>query len=158
MDKGRPFLHQVYRIASKYAPLIKAVDLHTKSRKEVGALGEKVAAEYLRRHGFGLVETNYTRKTGEIDVIVRGPTGEETLHFVEVKTIVVDEFPDTGADRDEYSPSANLHESKVRKVARTGEWYVLEHEWEGDWQVDGCLVWLRKRDGLAHVQYLPQIV
>jgi putative endonuclease len=137
--------------------LIKAVDLHTKSRKEIGALGEKIAAEYLRRHGFSLVETNYTRKTGEIDVIVRGPSGEDTLHFVEVKAIVVNEFPSKEIGRDEYSPSANLHEAKVRKVARTGEWYVLEHDWEGEWQVDGCLVWLRKRDGMARVTYLPQI-
>ena len=35
---------------------------------------------------------------------------------------------------------------------------VAEKDWEGDWQVDGCLVWLRKRDGKALVRYLPQIV
>jgi len=46
----------------------------------------------------------------------------------------------------------------VRKVARTAEWYVMEKDWEGDWQVDGCLVWLRRRDGMARVRYLPQIV
>lgn len=134
------------------------MDLHNKSRNEVGALGEKVAVEYLRRHGLRLIETNYARKTGEIDVIVRGPNREECLHFVEVKTVMVDEFPKDEGGVDTYDPSANLHEAKVRKVARTGEWYVMEKEWEGHWQVDGCLVWLRRSDGMARVQYLPQIV
>ena len=130
------------------------MDLTDKSRKEVGALGERVAAEYLRRHGLELVEKNVVKKMGEIDLIVREG---DTLHFVEVKTIMCAEFPTEQAS-DEYDPSLNLHEAKVRKVARMGEWYVAEHEWEGEWQVDGVLVWLRGRDGMAQVRYLPQIV
>lgn len=140
---------------SKCKVLIKAVDISTKSRKEIGALGERVAAEYLRRHGFKLIDRNVARKTGELDLVVEK---EDTLHFVEVKTVVADELPATRGVGDEYDPSLNLHEAKVRKVARTGEWYVLEKHWEGEWQVDGCLVWLRRRDGLARVSYLPQIV
>ncbi|MHB1163282.1 MAG: YraN family protein [Minisyncoccota bacterium] len=131
------------------------MDISSKTRKEVGALGEKIAAEYLHRHGFSIRDRNIARKTGELDVVAEE---DDTLHFVEVKTILVDEFPDEERVRDEYDPSLNLHEAKVRKVARTGEWYVLEKQWEGEWQVDGCLVWLRRRDGLARVRYLPQIV
>lgn len=130
------------------------MDIHTLSRKEVGNLGEKVAADYLVRHGLEIVARNYTRKTGELDLVAKEG---ETLHFVEVKTLVVDHFP-SEEGRDEYDPSLNLHEAKLRRVARTGEWYVLEHNWEGDWQVDGVLVWLRRVDGRARVRYLPQLV
>jgi hypothetical protein len=52
----------------------------------------------------------------------------------------------------------NLHPWKLQKVARTAEWYCLEKHWEGEWQIDGCLVWLRRRDGRAHVRYLPQLL
>ena len=131
------------------------MDVSSKTRKEIGALGEKVAAEYLKRHGFSIVDHNVARKTGELDLIAKK---ENTLHFVEVKTILTDEFSNEKQTDDTYDPSLNLHEAKVRKVARTGEWYVLEKDWEGEWQVDGCLVWLRRRDGMAHVSYLPQIV
>ena len=131
------------------------MNLYTKSRKEVGAIGEKVAAEYLMRHGFSIRDRNIVKKTGELDIIAEK---ENTLHFVEVKTVLADEFPNEKNTRDDYDPSLNLHEAKVRKVARTGEWYVLEKKWEGEWQVDGCLVWLRRRDGMARVSYLPQIV
>lgn len=131
------------------------MDISTKSRREVGALGEKVAAEYLKRHGFRIRDRNVARKTGELDIVAeRG----DTLCFVEVKTMVVDEFPDESRVRDDYDPSLNLHEMKIRRVARTGEWYVLENDWEGEWQVDGILVWLRRRDGKCLVRYLPQIV
>ena len=131
------------------------MDVSSKTRKEVGNLGENIAAEYLRRHGFSIRDRNIARKTGELDVIAEK---DDTLYFVEVKTILVDEFPKEGQTSDEYDPSLNLHEAKIRKVARTGEWYVLEKHWEGEWQVDGCLVWLRRRDGMARVRYLPQIV
>lgn len=131
------------------------MDISSKTRKEVGNLGETVAAEYLRRHGFTICDRNIARKTGELDIIAKNGG---TLHFVEVKTNLVDALPTDGATRDAYDPSLNLHEAKIRRVARTGEWYVLEKSWEGEWQVDGCLVWLRKRDGMARVRYLPQIV
>ncbi|MCX6787033.1 MAG: YraN family protein [Candidatus Kaiserbacteria bacterium] len=131
------------------------MDVSSKTGKEVGNLGESIACEYLKRHGFKIRDRNIARKTGELDVIAEK---ENTLHFVEVKTILVDEFPRAEDAKDEYDPSLNLHEAKVRKVARTGEWYVLEKKWGGEWQVDGCLVWLRRRDGIARVSYLPQIV
>ncbi len=131
------------------------MDLSAKSKKEIGNLGESIACEYLKRHGFKIRDRNIARKTGELDVIAEQGN---TLHFVEVKTVLADEFPAKENVKDDYDPSLNLHEAKVRKVARTGEWYVLEKKWGGEWQVDGCLVWLRRRDGMARVSYLPQIV
>lgn len=131
------------------------MDLSRKTTKEVGNLGESVAAEYLRRYGFTIRDKNIVKKTGELDLVAQKG---DTLHFVEVKTVLAEEFPDEHGARDDYDPSLNLHESKIRKVARTGEWYVLESKWEGEWQVDGVLIWLRRRDGLARVRYLPQIV
>lgn len=132
------------------------MDISSFTSKKVGNLGESVACEYLKRHGFKIRDRNFVRKTGELDVIAEK---EDTLHFVEVKTILADDFPLAECKgEDAYDPSINLHQAKVRKVARTGEWYVLEKKWGGEWQVDGCLVWLRRRDGMARVNYLPQIV
>ncbi|MDO8593371.1 MAG: YraN family protein [bacterium] len=131
------------------------MDISSLTTKEVGNLGENVACEYLKRHGFTIRDRNYVKKTGELDIIAQI---EDTLHFVEVKTVLAHNFLSEKSSSDEYDPSLNLHEAKVRKVARTGEWYVLEKKWEGEWQVDGILVWLRRRDGMARVSYLPQIV
>jgi len=131
------------------------MDISSYTRKQVGKLGEDVACEYLQRHGFSIRDRNYVKKTGELDIIAEK---EDALHFVEVKTVLAHNFLSEKSFSDDYDPSLNLHEAKIRKVARTGEWYVLENDWEGEWQVDGILVWLRRRDGMARVSYLPQIV
>lgn len=131
------------------------MDASRLSRKELGDYGEKVTAMYLKRKGFRIVARNIARKTGEIDVLAQKG---KTLYFVEVKTNLVKAFPTASTSKDAYDPSANLHEAKIRRVARTSEWYVAEHNWEGDWQVDGCLVWVRAHDGAAKVSYFPQIL
>lgn len=118
-------------------------------------MGEKVAEEYLRRNGFTIVDRNVARKTGEIDLIAKKG---KALHFIEVKSILRLEFQDPDSVRDEYGPADNLHLYKIKKVVRTAEWYIAEQKWEGEWQVDAVLVWLRAHDGMARVEYLPQIV
>ena len=117
-------------------------------------LGESLTCVYLKRHGFEVLDRNVARKTGELDVVAKK---SETLHIVEVKTVVCAEFPSNTA-LDVYDPADNLHPYKLQKVVRTGEWYVANIDWEGEWQVDGVLVWLRERDGMARVRYLPQIL
>lgn len=109
----------------------------------------------MEQRGFRIIDRNVARKTGELDLI--GRKGE-ALHFVEVKSLVCREFPDPKEKGDSYDPSENLHPGKLRRVARTAEWYVAEKEWEGEWQIDGALVWLREHDGMARVVYLPHIV
>jgi Holliday junction resolvase-like predicted endonuclease len=79
-----------------------------------------------------------------------------TIHIVEVKTLLCTEFPNAGT-KDWYDPADNLSIYKLRKVTRTAEWYLAQKGWEGEWQVDGALVWLRARDGVARVRYLPQV-
>lgn len=131
------------------------MELSGRNKKDIGTLGEKAVAEYLRRNGFRIIDRNVSRKTGEIDIIAQK---DETLHFVEVKSILCKDFPKFKDNRDRYDPSVNLHALKIQKVARTAEWYMANNEWEGDSQIDGALVWLRERDGHAYVRYVPQIL
>ncbi|MES2225530.1 MAG: YraN family protein [Patescibacteria group bacterium] len=131
------------------------MELSNSSRKDIGNLGEQIAAEYLRRRGFTVVDRNIVRKTGELDVVARKG---DVLHVVEVKTVLCDSFPNDATSDDQYDPSVNLHAHKIQKVARTAEWYVASKDWKGEWQVDGILVWLRAHDGLARVRYFPQIL
>ncbi len=124
------------------------------STRDRGAYGENVAAEYLRRHGFEICGRNIARKTGEIDIIAKK---EDILHFVEVKSLRCTDFP-TAKNKDIYKPSDNLHPNKLRKVARTAEWLVAEEGWEGEWQIDAVLVWIRDGDNHSLVRFVPCIL
>ena len=51
-----------------------------------GALGERLAAQYLKERGYSVVSRNYRSAYGEIDLIC---TKEDMLVFAEVKTRAV---------------------------------------------------------------------
>ena len=52
-------------------------------RKETGDLGERLAAAFLQKRGYEIIETNYRCREGEIDIIARQ---DDILVFVEVRT------------------------------------------------------------------------
>jgi putative endonuclease len=50
---------------------------------EIGSYGERVAAAFLRRHGYRVLTRNYATEDGEIDLVCRDG---EVLAFVEVRS------------------------------------------------------------------------
>lgn len=52
-------------------------------RQATGALGERLAADFLAKRGYEIIETNYRCKDGEVDIIARDG---DFLVFVEVRT------------------------------------------------------------------------
>ncbi len=54
------------------------------NKREIGAAGEKEAAEFLQRNGYTILKTNYrVGRLGEIDIIANE---NEYICFIEVKT------------------------------------------------------------------------
>lgn len=53
------------------------------SNKTTGDLGEKLAIEYLIKNNYTIIETNFTTKIGEIDIIAKQ---DDIVIFIEVKT------------------------------------------------------------------------
>ena len=83
-------------------------------KRKTGDLGEAVAIRFLEQKGLSLVEQNYLKPFGEIDLVMK--RGKE-MFFVEVKTGVV------GSDWD---PEQNLDAKKLRKFERVVEYYISE--------------------------------
>ena len=82
---------------------------------DVGAWGERVAAEYLRCKGFSLLAHGYRSRFGEIDLIV---SDDRFLVFVEVKLRKNDKF----ARAVEY-----VDYKKQEKLRITAEYYLAEY-------------------------------
>ena len=55
-------------------------------QESLGSIGEQTACEYLLNLGYKVLERNYRRKWGEIDITSRAP--DMTLVFVEVRTMI----------------------------------------------------------------------
>lgn len=132
------------------------MDISTVSHKALGTYGERAAALYLERKGFHIRSRNSVSKRGEIDIVAQKGN---TLHIIEVKTRRCDEFPENNPySLQTFHPANNLHQEKLRRVKRIGEWYAARCRWQGDLQVDAVLVWVRTRDSVVRVSYLPQIL
>ena len=84
----------------------------------MGAWGERLAGEYLRRKGYTLLAHSYRSRFGEIDLIV---SDERFLVFVEVKLRKNDKF----ARAVEY-----VDYKKQEKLRITAEYYLSEHPTE----------------------------
>jgi putative endonuclease len=71
-------------------------------RRALGALGERLAADHLRRAGYRIIERNFRTRYGELDIVA---AGDRFLVFCEVKTRVrgrvhgSDPFDSIGPDK-----------------------------------------------------------
>jgi putative endonuclease len=83
-------------------------------RRELGQVGEALAAEHLVRLGYEIVERNYRTRWGELDIVARAGT---TLAFCEVKTRRAGGR--AGGPFDAVGPGK---QARVRKMA--GRWLV----------------------------------
>ena len=59
------------------------------SAVEIGSYGERVAASFVRRHGYRVLTRNFKTARGEIDLVCRDG---EVLVFVEVRTRAGEQF------------------------------------------------------------------
>jgi len=57
---------------------------HNMKTQNVGHIGEELASMFLMKHGFKIIERNYRKKWGELDIVAEK---DGVLHFVEVKAI-----------------------------------------------------------------------
>lgn len=84
--------------------------------QKTGSLGERLALKFLKEREFNIVETNYRKKWGEIDIIAEK---ENVLHFVEVKATVSDETSG-------YRPEENIRLWKKQRMIRAIKTYLMD--------------------------------
>jgi putative endonuclease len=127
-------------------------------RKEVGRIGEDICAQYLESKGFAVVDRNYRKQWGEIDVIAKK---EGKVHFVEVKSVSCESLPaDVGDLGDKYRPEDNMHPWKLQRLSKAIQSYLLEKDIgeEGDWQFDVVTVYLDQKSKKAKVDYIEDVI
>jgi len=123
-------------------------------KRQVGDIGEEVACKYLENKGFSVVERNYLRKWGEIDIIAqKSAGGAKRLYFIEVKTVTRE--PGAG-----YRPEENVHPAKLARFHRAIQTYLIDHKVpeEVEWQVDVACVYLDMATRKARVEVLENII
>ena len=130
----------------------------TSKSQKIGKIGEDVACKYLMRHGFMILERNFTRKCGEID-IVASKSGK--IHFVEVKSVSCGgdntDFECISRETDGYRPEDQVHVFKQGRLIRTVKIYLAIHDID-DWQFDVLSVFLNHDIKKARVFVVSDVI
>lgn len=84
----------------------------------LGRRGEWIAARYLRRKGYSIIEQGAASRSGEIDLIAVERPAPRRLVFVEIKTRT-EQTNDHPADR--------VDQLKQQRITKTALHYLKEH-------------------------------
>lgn len=104
---------------------------------EKGKIGEDVACSYLIKRGFTVVQRNYRKRWGEIDIVAHDAQG--LIHFIEVKAVSGRSGirPNRGVSREALSldsighrPEDNVHNLKIARLRRTILSYMAESSFD----------------------------
>ncbi len=122
--------------------------------RAIGDIGEGIACQYLLSRGFSVVERNYLRPWGEIDIIAKK---KDILVFVEVKAV----SRGTSADisRETIRPEENMHQAKLLRLHRVIQTYLSEKRIseKQQWRVDLACVYLDFERKKGRVEMLENI-
>jgi putative endonuclease len=124
---------------------------------EIGAIGETVAAKYLERLGLVVIDQNYLKKWGEIDIVARAT---DKIHFIEVKTVSYETKQQlkVAVSHGTWRPEENVHQKKLLRMSRAIESWILENNIDLEWQIDVLAIRIVPRERYATVKYLPNII
>jgi putative endonuclease len=132
----------------------------TSNSQKIGELGEEIACNYLTNLGFSVLERNYTKKWGEIDIIAQK---DGKRYFVEVKSTSVSSL-DFVMDKNREDgptsrPEENMHPWKLKRLRRVVETYLINKRLGYvDWQFDLLVVYLDLENRKARVKKIENIV
>ncbi|TSC54756.1 MAG: hypothetical protein LiPW30_222 [Parcubacteria group bacterium LiPW_30] len=131
--------------------------LKNKERQQVGRLGEDIACRFLEEKGFSVIDRNYRKFIGEIDIIAKK---DKILYFVEVKTVSRENFKEgESGPTSQYRAEDNIHPQKLKRLSRAINSYLSEKVGNVDyvWQCDAIIVNLFTANKIAKVKYLENI-
>ena len=123
------------------------------STKSIGDIGENIACSYLEDKGFGILNRNYRRKWGELDIIA---IKDKVLHFFEVKSVTFDPVLSSKSHKAE----DNVHGLKLRHIRRMVETF-LEDTKRGmsfEFQFHVICVYMNLRTRKAKVKWIKNVV
>ena len=127
--------------------------------KKLGALGEKIAVNYLKKRGYKILDQNYSPKfvsgpqRGEIDIIAKK---DDIISFIEVKTLT----QNCGGPTSAISPEERVDYWKQKKILKMAESWLMEKKiaLDSPWQVDVISIQIDSVSKKAKIRYFQNAI
>lgn len=128
----------------------------TSKKQKTGELGEDIACKFLVKNKFDILERNYTRKWGEIDIIAK--KGGK-FYFIEVKSMLANLNKIIDKNPTHYRPEENMDRKKSKRMIKIIETYLISNRiGNTPWQVDLLVIYIDKNKRLARVKTLENLI
>lgn len=115
-------------------------------------LGEDKACDFLKKIGYKIIERNFRKGYGELDIVAIDPSegkGKETLVFVEVKTRTSNQFG---------TPLESITYWKLREIIKTAQFYKLIHpNLPESMRIDAVAVDLSTNNNTQNIEHVKNI-
>ena len=116
-------------------------------RRDTGILGEKLARDFLKKRGYRVLETNYRRPEGEIDIVAKQ---RDYLVFIEVRTKKSLQFG---------SPEESITPAKKERLIATAYHYRQNHDnLPPLWRIDVVAVELDQKGKPSRIELIENAV
>lgn len=116
-------------------------------RKELGAIGEKLAKNFLKKKGYRIRETNFRCREGEIDIIAEQ---KDYLVFVEVRTRTTSGFG---------RPEESVTFAKKEKLIASALAYLDSHQnLPENWRIDFVAIELDQKGKATRIELIENVV
>ncbi|MDO8593957.1 MAG: YraN family protein [bacterium] len=146
--------------------------------QKVGSLGEELVVRFLMKRGFTILDRNYRRPWGELDIVAER---KNKIHFVEVKAmsqrIVSDEtksnvssetsereaalaYIRSKVKKDRFSPEDHVNKEKIKRQGRIIQTYLGAKHVSGEtnWQFDVASVLIDSETKKAKINLLEDLI
>ncbi|MCM8790999.1 MAG: YraN family protein [Candidatus Omnitrophica bacterium] len=112
-----------------------------------GAIGENIAADFLKKHGYAIEQKNCRTPFGEIDIIARQ---KAQLVFIEVRTRTSSSLG---------PPLLTVTLEKQKRIVRNASWYMHRNGiHDTTWRIDVVSVLLNKDLCLKKIEIIENAV
>ena len=128
-----------------------------KNTKKIGDLGEKIAQQYLVKNDFKILDTNYWRKWGELDIVAKKG---DMVHFIEVKTVSHETKSalEYAVSCGTWRPEELVHRFKLHQISKALQTWVFENKYKGDFQIDVISVRIVPHETFSTIKYIKNII
>jgi putative endonuclease len=119
-------------------------------KRKFGDAGEKIAEKYLTEKGYVIIDRNYSKRYGEIDIVAKK---RSLLVFIEVKTRDMKHVHS-------FLPEQSVNRSKTRKIKKVCQAYLLEKHYgpNQEWQIDIIAISIDIDSHKARVKHMENAV
>lgn len=112
-------------------------------KKDLGQQGEQMVEGYLTKKGYQILERNYHKKTGEIDLIAKDKEKDEVV-FIEVKTRKSKNFG---------RPEEAVDLRKLKKIEKTALFWLNENRYTNIlWRIDIIALEIQQEIKITHLE------